>query len=168
MAFTLQQLSDLEEIKQLKHRYFRCIDTGNEAELATLFTDDVTIDLRGGGYRLQVKGRKEMVEFIASSFNSDVIAQHHGHSPEIAFVNADEATGLRLDRPFIVIDTCASRAIGRSPRANMTGSTNWQCRSTRGSKSPLTCWHRPAGSRINGSIFHLTLNGLTSQTDKLF
>ena len=30
MTFTLQQLSDLEEIRQLKHKYFRCIDTGNE------------------------------------------------------------------------------------------------------------------------------------------
>jgi hypothetical protein len=94
VTYTLQQLSDLEEIRQLKHRYFRCIDTGNETELATLFTEDVSIDLRGGGYRLQVQGRKEMVDFIASSFNSDVIAQHHGHSPEIAFVSEDAATGL--------------------------------------------------------------------------
>lgn len=29
--FSAQQLSDLEEIRQLKHAYFRCIDTGNEA-----------------------------------------------------------------------------------------------------------------------------------------
>jgi hypothetical protein len=94
MKYSLQQLSDLEEIKQLKHRYFRCIDTGNEAELATLFTEDVTIDLRGGGYRLQAQGRANMVDFIASSFNSDVIAQHHGHSPEIAFTGDDSATGL--------------------------------------------------------------------------
>jgi acetyltransferase len=51
MPFTLQQLSDLEDIKLLKHAYFRCIDTANEAELATLFTDDVTIDLRGVRYK---------------------------------------------------------------------------------------------------------------------
>ena len=50
MPFTLQQLSDLEDIKQLKHRYFRSIDTGNELELASVFTEDVTIDYRGGGY----------------------------------------------------------------------------------------------------------------------
>jgi|GWRWMinimDraft_5_1066013.scaffolds.fasta_scaffold09879_2 SnoaL-like domain len=93
MSFTLRQLSDLEEIRQLKHRYFRCIDTGNETELATVFTDDVTIDLRGGGYRLQVKGRENMVAFIASTFNSDIIAQHHGHSPEIRFTGADTARG---------------------------------------------------------------------------
>ena len=68
MAFTLQQLSDLEEIRQLKHKYFRCIDTGNEAELAEVFADDVSIDLRGGGYRLQVSGKENMINFIASSF----------------------------------------------------------------------------------------------------
>jgi SnoaL-like domain len=93
MGYTLQQLSDLEEIRQLKARYFRCIDTGNHTELATCFTPDVTIDLRGGGYRLQVSGREDMVEFIASSFNSDIVAMHHGHTPEIAFVDADTAKG---------------------------------------------------------------------------
>ena len=67
MGYTLQQLSDLEEIRQLKARYFRCIDTGAEAELATLFTDDVAIDLKGGGYRLQVNGRAEMVDFVAGT-----------------------------------------------------------------------------------------------------
>ena len=93
MGYTLQQLSDLEDIRQLKARYFRCIDTGAESELATLFTDDVAIDLKGGGYRLQVNGRADMVDFIGSSFNSDIVAMHHGHTPEIAFVGADEAKG---------------------------------------------------------------------------
>lgn len=93
MPFSVQQLSDLEEIKQLKHRYFRCIDTGNEAELATLFSDNVTIDLRGGSYRAKLSGRQNMVDFICSAFNSDVIAQHHGHGPEIRFTGPDTAEG---------------------------------------------------------------------------
>ena len=93
MTFTLQQLSDLEEIRQLKHRYFRCIDTGNEAELAEILAEDVTIDYRGGGYRVQVSGKADMINFIASSFNSDVVAMHHGHSPEIRFTGPDPATG---------------------------------------------------------------------------
>ena len=29
MAYTLQQLSDLEDIRTLKHRYFRGIDTAD-------------------------------------------------------------------------------------------------------------------------------------------
>lgn len=93
MAYTLQQLSDLEDIRQLKARYFRCIDTGNHSELATCFTENVAIDLRGGGYRLQVNGREDMVEFIASSFHSDVIAMHHGHTSEIRFTGPDSAEG---------------------------------------------------------------------------
>lgn len=93
MGYTLQQLSDLEEIRQLKARYFRCIDTGNEADLITCFTDDVSIDLRGGSYRLSVTGRDDMMDFIASSFNSDVIAMHQGHTPEISFTGPDEAKG---------------------------------------------------------------------------
>ncbi|WP_374281821.1 nuclear transport factor 2 family protein [Novosphingobium sp.] len=93
MSFTLQQLSDLEEIRQLKSRYFRCIDTGNSAELATCFADDIVVDYRGGGYRLVVKGKDDMVEFLASSFHSDIVAMHHGHTPEITFVDADTAKG---------------------------------------------------------------------------
>ena len=94
MPFTLEQLSDLEEIKQLKHRYFRCLDTGNEVELATVFTEDVVIDYRGGGYRASLQGRRNMVDFIGSAFNSDIVAQHHGHCPEIKFTGIDTAEGL--------------------------------------------------------------------------
>lgn len=113
MGYTLQQLSDLEEIRQLKARYFRCIDTGAEAELATLFTEDVTIDLKGGGYRLQVSGRQEMVNFIGSSFNSDIIAMHQGHTPEIELVSADDARGTwylqdRFINPLQGTDTSGS------------------------------------------------------------
>lgn len=94
MAYTLQQLSDLEEIRQLKHRYFRCIDTANWAEVGSVFADDVEIDYRGGGYRLNVKGKADMIEFLAASFNSDVVAMHHGHSPEIEFTGPDSAKGI--------------------------------------------------------------------------
>ncbi len=41
MAYTLQQLTDLEELRILKHSYFRAIDTANVALLDTMFTDDV-------------------------------------------------------------------------------------------------------------------------------
>jgi hypothetical protein len=113
MPFTLQQLSDLEDIKLLKHAYFRCIDTANETELATLFTDDVTIDLRGGGYRAQLQGRQNMVDFIASAFNSDIIALHHGHMPEIRFTGPDTAEGTwyledRFINPERATDTIGS------------------------------------------------------------
>src|SRR5262249_8038565 len=93
MTYTLQQLSDLEDIRTLKHRYFRCIDTANLPELEQLFTPDVRVDYRGGGYRVRLQGRAQMIEFLANSFNADVLARHQGHMPEIQLTGPDSAAG---------------------------------------------------------------------------
>ncbi len=94
MPYTLQQLSDIEEIRMLKHRYFRGIDTANAELLATLFTDDIVVDYRGGEYRVSLQGKDTMLEFLANSFNSQVAAMHHGHMPEITITGEDTADGI--------------------------------------------------------------------------
>ena len=52
----IQLLMDIEAIKQVKHAYFRCIDTANLEELGTLFHEDVTVHFIGGTYEWQVQG----------------------------------------------------------------------------------------------------------------
>ncbi|HKT77272.1 MAG TPA: nuclear transport factor 2 family protein [Sphingobium sp.] len=105
MAYTLQQLSDLEDIRTLKHRYFRGIDTADMALLETLFTADVGVDYRGGTYRARLSGRDNMMEFLANSFHSGVIAMHHGHMPEISLTGEQEATGIwYLEDIFIDVE----------------------------------------------------------------
>lgn len=94
MTYTLQQLSDLEEIRTLKHRYFRGIDTADTALLSDLFTDDVIVEYRGGGYRVNLSGRLNMLDFLANSFHSGSIAMHHGHMPDITLDGPDDAHGL--------------------------------------------------------------------------
>lgn len=106
MAYTLQQLSDLEDIRTLKHRYFRAIDTADMQLLGTLFTQDVTVDYRGGTYRVQVNGRDDMLDFLANSFHSGAVAMHHGHMPEITLVDANTAEGIwYLEDIFINIES---------------------------------------------------------------
>lgn len=94
MTYTLQQLSDLEEIRTLKHRYYRAIDTADEALLSGLFTEDVTVEYRGGSYLVRLQGRANMLDFLMSSFHSDAVAMHHGHMPDIGFTGEDSAEGL--------------------------------------------------------------------------
>ena len=94
MAYTLQQLSDLEDIRTLKHRYFRGIDTANIELLGGLFTDDISVDYRGGNYRVRLQGRGNMLEFLKNSFHSDAVAMHHGHMPEITLTGEDSAEGI--------------------------------------------------------------------------
>jgi hypothetical protein len=94
MAYNLQQLSDLEDLRTLKHRYFRGIDTADMALLAPLFTEDLTVDYRGGTYRVQLHGREDMLEFLANSFHSGFVGMHHGHMPDITLTGEDSAEGI--------------------------------------------------------------------------
>jgi len=91
---TLQQLADIEAIKVLKHRYFRAMDTADKALLDTLFAEDLTVDYRGSGYRVQISGKAEMMTFLANSFHSGAVAMHHGNMPEITITGEDSAEGI--------------------------------------------------------------------------
>jgi hypothetical protein len=94
MAYTLQQLSDFEDIRTLKHRYFRGIDTADFALLEGLFTDDIVVDYVGGNYRVQLQGRADMLDFLVNSFHSDAVAMHLGHMPEITLTGEHTADGV--------------------------------------------------------------------------
>jgi bile-acid 7alpha-dehydratase len=94
LARDIRILKDIEEIKRLKHRYFRCIDMANLEELATLLHPDVTVDFVGGTYRFQLTGAAEYVRMIGEAFHADFVGQHNGHHPEIDVLSETEATGL--------------------------------------------------------------------------
>lgn len=93
LARQVQALSDIEEIKRLKHAYFRCIDTLNLAELRQLTHPEVTTCYVGGSYRIELRNQDEFIEMIASSFNSESVARHNGHHPEIRVLSETEAEG---------------------------------------------------------------------------
>ena len=90
----IQRLMDIEAIKQLKHAYFRCVDTANLEELGTLFHEDVTVHFRGGNYEWKLQGREEYVTNIGQSFSTEAVGQHNAHHPEIQILSETEATAL--------------------------------------------------------------------------
>ncbi len=90
----IQRLMDIEAIKQLKHAYFRCVDTANLEELATLFHDDVAVHFCGGHYEWKLQGKHEYLDSIGQSFTSEAVGQHNAHHPEIQMLSDTEATAL--------------------------------------------------------------------------
>jgi hypothetical protein len=84
----LQKLLDIEDIKNLKHRYFRAIDMADFDLLDNIFTEDVTVDYRGGTYRWESQGKKTITESLRHSFHSQACAMHTGHHPEIEIISA--------------------------------------------------------------------------------
>ena len=90
----IQRLMDIEAIKQLKHAYFRCVDTANLEELGTLFHEEVKVRFKGGGYEWNLNGRQEYVENIGMAFSKEAVGQHNAHHPEIQILSETEATGI--------------------------------------------------------------------------
>jgi hypothetical protein len=90
----IQRLMDMEAIRQLKYAYFRCVDTCNLEELATLFHEDVKVHFVGGTYEWNVEGRQAYVDNIGMSFSNQAVGQHNAHHPEIQMLSDTEATAI--------------------------------------------------------------------------
>lgn len=92
------QLAAVEDIRRLKARYFRHLDTKNWAEWRKLFTDDVEIDVDVSADGAQTlrhpRGGDAFVAYISDYLRPPFTTVHHGHTSEIALTGADEATGI--------------------------------------------------------------------------
>ena len=87
-------LAVLEEIRQLKYRYLRCVDQKLWDEMAELFTEDATVDYGTHVYGkpLKLGGRGEIIAFFRAKLGPEIITVHAAGQPEIT-VDGDQATG---------------------------------------------------------------------------
>ena len=85
-------MDDVEQIKQLKARYFRTMDTKDWDGMRRVFTDDVVMDTSesDGGI---MEGADDFIAFLRQVLD-DVVTVHHGHMPEIAVASPTEASGI--------------------------------------------------------------------------
>jgi hypothetical protein len=83
---------DIEDIRQLKARYFRMMDTKDWDGLAAVFTDDVEIDVTGEGGGV-TRSVADYIPFLRANIE-DVITVHHGHMPEIRLTSPTTAVGI--------------------------------------------------------------------------
>jgi hypothetical protein len=87
-------LEALEEIRQLKYRYLRCVDLKLWDEIADVLTPDASADYgtHAAGRPLHLRGRDEIVGYLRDNLGPDIITAHRCGQPEIK-VNGDKATG---------------------------------------------------------------------------
>ncbi|MBS0579176.1 MAG: nuclear transport factor 2 family protein [Proteobacteria bacterium] len=91
---TPNDLVEMEQIKRVKYRYLRAMDTGDMKSLAALFTDEVTARFLGGSYDVTITGKEKLLGYLAASVTPDVVINHNCHHPEIDLTGPDRATGL--------------------------------------------------------------------------
>jgi hypothetical protein len=85
----VERLEAIEEIKQLKARYFRLMDLKMWDQWASVFAEDCTLSYFNTTHR----SRAEIVESVSTSLHGAVTV-HHGHTPEIAVTSSNEASGI--------------------------------------------------------------------------
>jgi hypothetical protein len=103
-ADAIQKLLDLEEIRSLRYRYFRCLDAQDWAGYMALFTDDVeffftvpeeqfvppgAMPTPEGWARIDRDGLLAWVKASSEGFTT----VHISHMPVIEFTGPDTATG---------------------------------------------------------------------------
>lgn len=100
-AMTLEELTALERIKQVKGAYCRTIDTKDWDGYANLFTKDAVMNVdtgistQGGDPKPQpeVRGRENIKEMIARLLvNANTV--HQVHTPEIELLSATSAKAV--------------------------------------------------------------------------
>jgi hypothetical protein len=85
----IKNLHDIEEIKQLKARYFRYLDQKRWDDWKELFTPDLYAQADGSTFT----NRETFVGLVAQLL-ADVESAHQGHMPEIRIVDKDHAEGI--------------------------------------------------------------------------
>jgi bile-acid 7alpha-dehydratase len=89
----IRVLEDIEAIKKLKSKYWRCIDRKRWDELAECFAEDVVLD--DASSNIKLKGRKAFVKHLKKLLGRDSITMaHQGHNPDIEITSGTTAKGI--------------------------------------------------------------------------
>lgn len=86
----VQELLHREHLRELKARYFRCLDRRDAEGFRSVFARDAVLEVPE--VDLVLRGRDQIVETVLAS-TEGAITVHHGHTPELTVTGPTTATG---------------------------------------------------------------------------
>lgn len=101
-----QESRDIEAIKRVKHKYWRCLDLKLMDELAECFSRNAVADY---GPRIKLQGRDAILAFLREAMGR-LSGVHHGHNAEIEITGPSTARGTWALYNYMV-DREAGRAV---------------------------------------------------------
>ena len=106
----VEKLLAIEEIKGLKARYFRLMDTKKWDEWEQLFAPDLVAEFPDDQPdAAPMRGRSDFAKAIAA-LNGPALTIHHGHTPEIEVLSPTTARGI-----WVMLDFCKYPKPGSLP-----------------------------------------------------
>jgi hypothetical protein len=97
----MSKLEEIEAIKQLKYKYFRCLDRKEWDQMAETLTADAVSAYDSGKYSFE--GRDAIMGFLREALGSPrAISRHHGHHPEIELTSETTARGTWYLEDYVI------------------------------------------------------------------
>lgn len=88
----LQKLLDIEAIRNLKARYFRCLDTKDWASFKKVWAPEIEHDMVHEGQTFR-GASSDFVDGVAGML-AGIVTVHHGQTSEIEITSATTAKGI--------------------------------------------------------------------------
>ena len=82
----IRVLEDIEAIRKLKSKYWRCVDRKLWDEIVECFTEDMVLSV----FSKLIEGRNECVQFLKDGM-TQIISAHQGHQAEIEITSESTA-----------------------------------------------------------------------------
>ncbi|MGV0746991.1 nuclear transport factor 2 family protein [Mycolicibacter minnesotensis] len=109
----LKNIADIDEIKQVKYRYLRALDTKHWDDFAATLAEDVTAAYgQSMGTNHTFADRDSLVEFMRNSLPGNVITEHRVNHPEITLTGPDTATGIWYLQDRVIVPDVNLMLIG--------------------------------------------------------
>ena len=107
----MNELLEIEKIKQTKARYLRGLDTNDWETFASSMTPDCQGRYNGG--KLSFDNRDEIVAYMRENLGGDkMITLHQGHQPEIAVIDEHTARGTWYLQDLVIVLEAGIRLYG--------------------------------------------------------
>jgi SnoaL-like domain len=134
----VEKLAAIEDIKNLKARYFRLVDSKQYEALEALFMPDVAVDHSQDHPQAVFNNRSDWVALIRSGM-APTTSVHHGHTPEIEITSPTAALGIWPMQDWIwwppevtsPIGTCAFAGFGHYHETYLKTAEGWRIASVR-------------------------------------
>jgi hypothetical protein len=89
----VERLVAIEQIRRMRSRYLRMLDTKNWDEVANAYAPDATLAFHTEAPGIVSRGRTQIIAMITSTL-VDVDSVHYAHTAEIDLLSPHRATGV--------------------------------------------------------------------------